>query len=106
MSLVAIDAASVTVAALAAPALAEPPTSHGRTIVPRTYDIVGVGSDTDDFLLDQLAADYNAAHRTVHNKTHPWIYSWDAVPPKHPSNLTSTITTKQGCKPVARPDGS
>jgi len=107
MSLVAIAAASVTVAALAAaPALADPPTSHGRTIVPRTYDIVGVGSDTDDFLLDQLAADYNAAHRTVHSKTHPWIYSWDAVPPKHPADLTSTITTKQGCKSVARPDGS
>jgi len=107
MSLVAIAAASVTVTALAAaPALADPPASHGKTIVPRNYDVVGVGSDTDDFLVDQLAADYDAAHKKVHNKSHPWIYSWDAVPPKNPNNLTSTIVTKQGCKSVARPDGS
>ena len=107
MSLVAIAVASVTVTGLAAaPALADPPTSHGKTITPRNYDIVGVGSDTDDFLLDQLAADYDAAHKKVHNKNHPWIYSWDAVPPKNPTDLTSTIVTKQGCKAIARPDGS
>ncbi len=107
MSLVAIAAVSATVTAIAAaPALADPPTSHGKTIVPRNYDVVGVGSDTDDYLLDQLAADYDGAHKKVHNKNHPWIYSWDAVPSKNPADLTSTIVTKQGCKKIARPDGS
>ncbi|MGO8961515.1 MAG: hypothetical protein ACLQFR_29710 [Streptosporangiaceae bacterium] len=64
-----------------------------------------VGSDTDDSLFDQLTYDYDAAHK-VHNKTHPYIYSWDATPPNNPLNLTSKIVPKSGCAKIARPDGS
>ena len=60
VALAAVSLAASVVAA--APALADPPTHHGKIIAPRYYDVVGVGADTDDTLLDQLAADYDAAH--------------------------------------------
>jgi ABC-type phosphate transport system substrate-binding protein len=104
-SLVALGAVAVTVTALAVPALADPVNSHGKAVTPKSYDIVGVGSDTDDTLLDQLSVDYNAAHPT-HSKTHPWIYSWDATPPGQPTNVTSKIATKSGCAKILRPDGT
>jgi ABC-type phosphate transport system substrate-binding protein len=105
-SLVALAAVTVAASAMAAaPAMADPPTSHGKVITPRYYDIVGVGSDTSDTLLDQLAYDYDAAHKT-HNKTHPYIYSWDAVPPNNPTDLTQQIKVKAGCSKILRPDGT
>ncbi len=79
----------------AAPALADPPTG----VKPKETDIVSVGSDTDEFLIDQLAFDYNKAH-----KTGPRVYSWDAVNPK--TGLTDNITTKAGCSKILRPNGA
>jgi ABC-type phosphate transport system substrate-binding protein len=96
---------AATATALAvAPAMADP-THHGHRVVPKAFDVVGVGSDTIQSVLDQLSVDYNASHPT-HNVSHPWIYSWDAVPPSNPTNLTSHILPKSGCSRVLRPDGS
>lgn len=93
-------------ALVAGPALADPIANHGgKAVLPKYYDIIGVGSDTDDSLFDQLAYDYDTSHK-VHNATHPYIYSWDATPPNNPLSTTSKIVPKQGCAKIARPDGS
>ena len=68
--------------------------------VPREGDVVGVGSDTDEFLLDQFSHDYNASHG---GSAH-LLYSWDALNPK--TDLTDNIVTKSGCAAIQRPDGS
>ena len=53
-------AAAVAVVATAVPALADPPVgSHNKAVVPASYDVVGVGANTDDNLFNQLTADYN-----------------------------------------------
>jgi ABC-type phosphate transport system substrate-binding protein len=107
LSLIAAGAVFAAGTALVAgPAMADPVNSHLKKVTPQYYDIVGVGSDTDDALFDQLAFDYNTSHK-VHNKTHPYIYSFDAVPPANPLNLTSVIKPKAGCSAkTPRPDGS
>lgn len=105
LSLLAAGALVATGIALAGPALADPINSHNKAVVPKAYDIVGVGADTDDTLFDQLAWDYDTTHRT-HNKTHPYIYSFDATPPDHPLQTSSKIQTKAGCGKVLRPDGT
>jgi ABC-type phosphate transport system substrate-binding protein len=90
---------------------ADPIGNNGRSVVPQSYDVVGVGSDTIEYLLDQLSVDYNSSH-TVHNAANPYIYSWDATPPSNPSNTTSKIIAKAGCftrtspQGILRPDGS
>jgi len=62
--------AAVAITALAAtPALADPPTG----VTPKPRDVVGVGSDTTQNLLDQFGVDYDAIHTTGK------LYSWDAV---------------------------
>jgi ABC-type phosphate transport system substrate-binding protein len=105
-SLVAVTALAATSTVLAmAPAMADPVNSHLKKVTPRSFDVVGVGSDTIESVLDQLSVAYNAAHKT-HNATHPYIYSWDATPPNNPTNLTSQIVPKPGCAKVLRPDGS
>jgi hypothetical protein len=84
-SLVAGAALAVTATALAvAPAVADPVNSHGKAVKPKIFDIVGVGSNTTEYLLDQLSVDYNAAHSKKHNATHPWIYSWGRRPTGEP----------------------
>jgi ABC-type phosphate transport system substrate-binding protein len=107
-SLVAVAAAAATATALAvAPAMADPVNSHGKAVVPKAFDVVGVGSDVHDNLLDQLSVNYNAAHR-VHNKNHPWLYSWDAVSPKT-QQVHGLIATKAGCggtRRIPRPQGT
>jgi ABC-type phosphate transport system substrate-binding protein len=94
--LLAAGGAVALIAASAVPALADPP--HGVT--PRPGDVVGVGSDTIGYLLDQFSHDYN--------KTHPQapalLYSWDPVGPA--GKTGGAIVTKAGCKAIARPDGS
>jgi ABC-type phosphate transport system substrate-binding protein len=107
LSLIAAGVMLAAGTALAAgpAALADPINSHSKAVTPAYYDVVGVGADTDETLFDQLAFDYDGAHKT-HNKTHPYIYSWDATPPNSPLNTTSTITPKQGCAKIGRPDGS
>lgn len=86
-------ATAAMVALTAGPALADPPSG----VTPKAGDVVGVGSDTSQFVLDQLSHDYNASHSGAK------LYSWDAVP------QGQTITTKAGgsgnCSMV-RPTGS
>ncbi|MGW3073702.1 MULTISPECIES: PstS family phosphate ABC transporter substrate-binding protein [unclassified Kitasatospora] len=65
-------------------------------VTPRAIDFVGVGSDTTQALLNQLATDYNAS---LTSSTAPRVYSWDAIP-------TGTITTKTGATAITRPNGS
>src|SRR5262249_17439528 len=64
----------------------------------RVSDVVGVGSATTQFMLDQLSTDYNSQHATASTK----LYSWDAVP------LGSLITSKSApnCTNTTRPTGS
>jgi ABC-type phosphate transport system substrate-binding protein len=92
--LVAATAAAAITALVATPALADPPTG----VTPKSGDVVGVGSDTTEFLFDQLSLDYNATHTTGK------LYSWDALNPK--TGLTDNIVTKSGCAAIPRPFGS
>lgn len=95
---------AATSAFAAAPAHAGPvgTARHDPTggTVPREGDVVGVGSDTDEFLLDQFSHDYNASHA---GSAH-LLYSWDALNPT--TGLTDNIVTKSGCAAIQRPDGS
>jgi len=88
--------AAAVVALAAAPALSDP----AAGVRPRPADVVGVGSGTSEYLLDQLAASYDAAH-----KSGPYIYSYDA-PASASMPAGPRITPKSGCRPIARPDGS
>lgn len=107
-SLVAATAVAASAIALAAaPAAADPVTATGKPVKPALFDIVGTGSNTTQFLVDQLSLNYNNAHsKAKHNASHPRVYSWDAVPPGNPTNITSKITTKINCPKILRPDGS
>jgi ABC-type phosphate transport system substrate-binding protein len=103
--LVAAAAVVATAATLAAgPALADPVNGSGKAVTPRAFDIVGTGSNTIEYLLDQLSVDYNGSHKT-HNAAHPWLYSWDATNPTT-SAIGDPIATKGGCAKIARPNGS
>jgi ABC-type phosphate transport system substrate-binding protein len=93
-NLLACCGALALVAVSAPPALADPPTT------PNPSDVVGVGSDTIGYLLDQLSSDYNQAHTGS-----PALYSWDATNPVT-GKPGDPIVTKAGCNPIARPDGS
>jgi ABC-type phosphate transport system substrate-binding protein len=100
MKLVAGASVLVSATALAVgPALADPINGSGKTVTPKEADIVGVGADTSEFLGDQLALDYNAAH-----KTGARLYSWDALNPK--TGLDDNIKTKSGCPAILRPNGA
>ena len=84
-------AAAAAVALVAGPALADPPSG----VTPPASSAVGVGSDTTQFLYDQLSHDYNKV--TTHTTK---LYSWDAVP------QGQMITPKKGCAQIVRPTGS
>jgi ABC-type phosphate transport system substrate-binding protein len=84
-----IGAAVMGMTLAAAPALADP------GVVPASNDIVGVGSDTTQDVLNGLSGAYNATTPTPANK----LYSWDATG-------SSPITTKAGATPIVRPNGS
>jgi ABC-type phosphate transport system substrate-binding protein len=87
-----IGAVAMGTTLAAAPAPADPPPG----VTPATNDIVGVGDFNTDAVMNALSAAYNATTPTPANK----LYSWDALP------QPSTITPKQGCSPILRPDGS
>src|SRR5262249_38278850 len=88
-------AAAATVTAMAmGPALADPPSG----VTPKETDVVGVGSDTLQSLMDQISFDYNKSH------TGTKLYSWDALNPK--TGLPNMIKTKAGCTKILRPNGS
>jgi ABC-type phosphate transport system substrate-binding protein len=85
------------VAVSTGPALADPPSG----ITPRASDVVGVGSDTIQYLLDQFSQDYNKAHPGAPSL----LYSWDATNPAT-GEIGDQIATKASCEAIARPDGS
>jgi len=85
-----------TTAIAVGPALADPP--KGTT--PKETDVVGSGSDTIEFLLDQFSFDYNRTH-----KSGPKLYSWDALNPVTGA-MGDSIKVKSGCAAIPRPDGS
>jgi ABC-type phosphate transport system substrate-binding protein len=64
-------------------------------VVPRAVDIVGVGSNTTQYVIDQIALDYD---KTPGSKAHK-LYSFDAIG-------SASIRTKAGCKYIDRPNGS
>ncbi|MFB7127597.1 hypothetical protein DR950_25575 [Kitasatospora xanthocidica] len=87
-----VIAAAVMVAMTAGgTALADP--VAGAT--PRAVDVVGVGDETTQILMNQVAASYNAS---LTDPAVPRLYSWDSRP-------SGTITTKSGGTPIARPFG-
>lgn len=86
----AIGALSATLALGALPAHAEPSTT------PKLGDLVGVGSDTSQGVVNALAAGYNAKYPSRSVK----VASFDATP------KGTTITPAQGCSAISRPDGS
>jgi ABC-type phosphate transport system substrate-binding protein len=110
--------AAVASAVLAAPALAEPINPHtNKTVTPRAWDIVGVGSQSISYITDQLTYNYDCFGTNTKKTTgrcttkadspaNPYIYSWDAVPPSNLNDTTSKIVPKAGCKRNLRPDGS
>ncbi|HEV2373349.1 MAG TPA: substrate-binding domain-containing protein [Streptosporangiaceae bacterium] len=61
--------------------------------------VVGVGSGTTQWVLDQFSVSFNAA------KPASPLYGWDATNPVT-GQAGDPIVTKNGCNPVARPDGS
>jgi hypothetical protein len=105
-TLVAAAATAATVAALSAPALADPINPHtGKAVTPNAWDIVGVGSQTSAFVSDQLAYNYDKGIKKDTPST-PYVYQWDATPPSNPNDLNpQTVVLKAGCKEV-RPNGS
>jgi len=82
---------------VAGPALADPPGG----VTPRAADVVGAGSDTVGYLLDQLAHSYDAAHPHAASL----LYGFDATSPAT-GGTGDQIVTKAGCPSIARPDGS
>jgi ABC-type phosphate transport system substrate-binding protein len=102
VAVVATSALAVTVT----PALADPVGSSGKAIVPKAYDVVGVGADTDEFLFDQLSLDYNATvPAKKHSASDPYFYNWDATKPGSTSTAPTTIVPKAGCVTTTRPNG-
>jgi ABC-type phosphate transport system substrate-binding protein len=94
--LVAVGALAASAIALSvAPAMADPP----KGVAPKATDIVGVGSNTIQNLMDQLSVDYNKAFPKGSR-----FYSWDALNPK--TGLDDNIATKKGCSAIVRPNGS
>ncbi|MFD5085600.1 PstS family phosphate ABC transporter substrate-binding protein [Kitasatospora sp. NPDC058406] len=88
----AIATSVVTVAS--GTAVADPST---LPTLPLAQDIVGVGSDTTQAVLNGLSVGYNASLPA--GSTLPRLYSWDATG-------SSPITTKTGATSIARPNGS
>src|SRR6516165_11397222 len=95
--LLAAGGAVALIAAAAVPALADPPAG----VTPRPGDVVGVGSDTIGYLLDQLSHDYNQAHPNAARL----LYSWDPTDPAT-GQVGGQVDTKTGCNSILRPDGS
>ncbi|GAA3883588.1 substrate-binding domain-containing protein [Saccharothrix violaceirubra] len=67
----------------------------GAGVTPATTDLVGVGSDTTQGLLNTLGNLYNTKTPAPANK----VYSWDATG-------SATITPKSGAPTITRPNGS
>jgi ABC-type phosphate transport system substrate-binding protein len=99
--------AAATTALAVAPASAEPINPlTGKVVTPAAFDIVGVGSQSISYVVDQLTFNFDKGVGRKHSPTNPFIYSWDAVPPSNLNNTTQMIVVKQGCKKNLRPNGS
>jgi ABC-type phosphate transport system substrate-binding protein len=110
-SLVAVSAIAATATALAVvPAMADPVNAKYKAVTPNSWDVVTAGSSTTQYVVDQLAYNYDKGLSVRHVKdtpTNPYIYSWDAVNPKAPgSTAIQNIKTKRGCGSEARPNSS
>jgi len=81
---------AITVAVV--PALADPPA--GTT--PRPQDIVGVGSETTQYVFNQFSRDYNAG---LTSRSAPRLVSWDAT---EPPKIFKPVIVKRGCPPELR----
>ena len=92
----ALVAGTVT---MASAATNDPP----KGVTPAAYDIVGVGSNTTEYVMDAFSVAYN---KTVkhHSVAHPYFYSDDALPlgVNVPGNYK--IKPKAGCATI-RPAG-
>jgi ABC-type phosphate transport system substrate-binding protein len=95
----AIVAGSVTTASAATAAPADPPKA------PAPYDIVGVGSSTTQYVMDAIAAGYDAGVKTP-SAAHPDFYSFDAWKPGADPNSVTKISPKLGCASITRPSSS
>jgi ABC-type phosphate transport system substrate-binding protein len=104
---IAAAAAIAVVASAAVPALADPPTSGGKQIVPKIYDLVSVGANTDENLFNALSGAYDATIPAKdHSPSRPYLYTWNATKPGSTSTAKVTIVPKAGCKTITRPNGS
>lgn len=83
--------ATALTVSVAAPAFGDPPSG----VTPKRNAIVGVGSDTTEYFVDQLALAYDAQSPAPKRL----LFSWDATG-------TSPITTKVGATAIPRPNGS
>ncbi|ALG06530.1 hypothetical protein [Kibdelosporangium phytohabitans] len=86
---VTLGAAAAVIGLAAGNAVADP------GFAPLTGDIVGVGSDTSQDVLDGLAAQYNSEN----GRPADWLASWKATG-------SATITPKSGAAAITRPNGS
>ncbi len=87
----AAGAVAAVAVSVASPAFGDPPAG----VTPKATDTVGVGSDTTQFFMDQIALAYDGKSPAPFRK----VYSWDATG-------TSPIVTKTGATAIPRPDGS
>ena len=94
----ALVAGTVT---MASAATNDPP----KAVTPAAYDIVGVGSNTTEYVMDAFSVAYNKTVKT-HNVNNPDFYSYDALPLGVNVPGKYNIKPKAGCATIARPDGS
>jgi ABC-type phosphate transport system substrate-binding protein len=101
-----VAAAAALMAGSVTAASADPIAGNGKAAAPAYYDIVGVGSSTTEFVMDQFSVNYNKTVK-AHNAAHPFFYSWDATKPGSTSTAAVDITPKVGCSAkTVRPNGS
>jgi ABC-type phosphate transport system substrate-binding protein len=105
---VTMAAAAALVAGSVTAASADPIGNNGKAVAPAYYDIVGVGSNTTEYVMDQFSVDYNKTiSAKAHSPAHPYFYSWDALPKGAVAASNSyKIVPKTGCTTIIRPDGS
>ena len=82
------------------------PNDPPKGVAPKAYDIVAVGSNTTQYVLDAIAQKYDAGVGTKHSAAHPFVYSWDAVPLGTSASVVTHIKPKAGCATIVRPNGS
>ena len=76
-----------------------------KGVTPAAYDIVGVGSNTTEYVMDAFSVAYNKTVKT-HNVSNPHFYSYDALPLGVNVPGKYNIKPKAGCATIARPNGS